>query len=107
MYAGKVFGTLKEGSYSVKLVEWDSITARTGTEGIKLVFTLQDPNYGGAVREKDTRLYGYKADDAVEHLVDQYGGIEFDSLAALMDHFKQNSAIAIMTREDGQEVWCF
>lgn len=106
MLNNKIMKSLKPGTYSVTLKSYDTIITTNGAEGLKLVFQLEDSANGGVLREKTGLFFGYKIEETLEALCDQFDS-DFDTVDQLMDYFKAHKAVVNYSKTDEYAVWDF
>ena len=103
----KCMRSLRAGTYQVKLCSMESVRSSKDTPGLKLLLLVADPDHGGAERIKQMRAYGYKADELIESVCDQFKR-EFEDENKLAAYWKEHEVTGVFSTNDaGYEEWAF
>ena len=103
----KCMRSLRAGTYQVKLCTMESVISSKGTPGLSLLLLVADPDHGGAERIKQMRAYGYKADELIESVCDQFKR-EFEDENKLCAYWKDHAVTGVFSTNDaGYEEWAF
>ena len=68
----KCMKSLKAGTYQVKLFTMEKAVSKKGTSGLKLLLLVADPDHGGVERAKEMMAFGYKVDELINSVCDQF-----------------------------------
>ena len=99
--------SLKAGTYQVKLFTMEQARSSKNTPGLRLLLLVEDPDHDGAERTKQMMAFGYKADELIQSVCDQFNR-DFENEDELADYWKANAVTGVFSTNDaGYEEWAF
>ena len=103
----KCMRSLKAGTYQVKLFTMEQAVSSKNTPGLKLLLLVADPDHGGAERAKQMMAFGYKADELIQSVCDQFDR-DFEDENELAKYWKDHAVTGVLSTNDaGYEEWAF
>lgn len=103
----KCMRSLKAGTYQVKLFTMEPVISSKNTPGLKLLLSVADPDHGGAERAKQMMAFGYKADELLQGVCDQFDR-DFEDEDKLAEYWKDHAVTGVLSTNDaGYEEWAF
>lgn len=103
----KCMKSLKAGTYQVKLFTMEKAVSKKGTSGLKLLLLVADPDHGGVERAKETMAFGYKVDELINSVCDQFN-LEFGDENEFAKYWKEHAVTGVLSTNDaGYEEWAF
>lgn len=99
--------SLKAGTYQVKLFTMEQAVSKNGNPGLKLLLSVADPDHGGVERAKQMRAFGYKSDELISCVCDQFK-LEFEDENEFAKYWKEHAVTGVLSTNDaGYEEWAF